>query len=170
MDKGNTMPQQLSGVTLAASSDQQTVTVQMGPYGYEVQMSQLFDRGFSIDVLKQNLRLAFLIGNYAEPDSLEFRSFVNSTMNGLENCDQKYYLGSITPTTDGQSYTVQFGVFQGQAPNGIEVTRDELHTDWQDRSVIVNNVNVWLRKAGCNQWSDVTPVISAQLATEKFWY
>lgn len=163
------MPLQVTGLTLSTSADLGTITVQIGPLGYEIPTSELFRREFDVQTLKDSLRLAFLIGGYGEPDSIEFVAAVNQSLGGLEGPDQRWFVARITPA-GGDMYNVAFADRLDVAPGSVEISRNDLTTDYQDMRVVIANLRPWLRIEGATSLEGLTEAVKARLAAHIFWY
>lgn len=161
------MPQQTS-VTITANADG-SYNLQVGPYGFQGQQSDLFVRAFAQDHLNNNLRLAYLIGGYASPISQEFINGINQTLGGIKLADQSYYIVTFTQNADG-TYALGAANAPGatQATFGFQVSLSDW-TDTQQASVIVASVASFLRLRG-----STGPTLSAADVTainaRKFWY
>lgn len=159
------MPKQTS-VTLTANADG-SYNLQVGPYGFQGQQSQLFGQGFDAQKLGTNLRLAFLIGNFTQPGAQTFISYVNNTLGGVKLPDATYFITEIIDNGGG-TYTI------GTAPNATAPTLQTFtqsltafSQDLQDYSVIVGSIASFLR---LGNYTSLTAAALAAVNAVKFWY
>jgi hypothetical protein len=168
------MPKQTSGITITDSGAMVAVNTPWGA-SFEVAKDDLLDRSFDAAHIKQNIRLASLIGNYSDPRSQEFRDFVNRSSGGLKCKDGKWFIGSIT--FDGSTYKISIGNVDGDAPTQVEATKEELTSDFGDfRAAVIANLAVWMRieeeqgKPSRDSNGAFTAALNTRLAKAKFWY
>lgn len=167
------MPRQIQGVQLTDNGDG-TVNVQIGPSGYTMDKSVLFNPGWNPDAIKLNMRLAHRIGNYGQLNSAEYIDALNKkggALTGIEGPDGRYYISEITLVdAENRIYRVGFGEKTGNTIgptiHTIEVSQDEMLADDQDEREILTNLPAFLRIGG---HADVTPAAAAAVRAHRWW-
>jgi hypothetical protein len=169
------MPQQISGIVIADNHDG-TQSIQIGPSGFP--SVNLFDRTFDQNQVVNNMRLAFLIGGYVTPQSFEFIDAINRDGKGIIAKDQTYFVSAIK-LIDQANQIYEIGFSNLIAPNKvgptiftIQATADTLSQDLGDQSVVIPNINGFLRAGG---YANMTQVINGKTAAQAvvaqaFWY
>lgn len=158
------MPKQTNNVQVADNGDG-TAAITIGLTTYTVDIADLFDRSFNSEDVKKNLRLAYLIGGYAQPDSVEFRNYLQA--HGVETREAKYTLLDITLTdADTQTYAVTFR----SKKNGdftLSMDRNDFEQDIKDMTLVIKNINPFLR---VGNHTSLTPAARNAIKNHAFWY
>lgn len=149
------MADRVTGVTLTPNPDG-TVNIQIGPNGFQIPQTQLFDRvTFDPDHLMGNIRLKNVIGNYgANVWSQEFLDAINA--NGIQTTSATFYGLGFTFNPDG-SLTVTFGTVLGGTPNQSETFNTADLGDTHDLGMVVKNIGAWLRMAAFHDLTTPAP-------------
>lgn len=155
------MPDQISNVQIsivpAEPNEEPTqCIIQVGPSGYQRDISYLFDRMTDEpEHLIGNIRLKRIIGGYTSSAlwSSEFLDLLNDS--GIKTNTGTYYITDISLNQDG-SYTVAFGPSKvGPASTTVTVALADLQDDTHDVDMVLRNVRSFLRLEGYNDL--VTP-------------
>lgn len=147
--------------------DEQTINLQVGPFGQTFDAAWFFDRSVIDDVaLRNNVRLAFQIGNYAHPGSNEFLTEVNGagTRAGVQLGDGNYFINRVDEA-DGK-YILGFGPRDGEETYTVEMTKEELSEPPQMLDVVSRNIKAFIRISRFTSW---TPAAIDAVNAQKFW-
>jgi hypothetical protein len=157
------MPRQVSGIVI--EDEGEVYRVNIGDFGYPVQKSLFLRRPLDEDLVKHNLRLAYLIGGYAHPASKEFLEAIRGK--SVNAGDRDYFItGFELEDVKEQLYRIYIGPQRGVEMLGFPVTWEFLKSDPLDDSVIVRNLSTW------NRMSAITAINTTTLSRIRaaaFW-
>lgn len=160
------MPQQITGVQVSVSGS--TVNVQL-PDGSGFQQDIGFFFGpqpFDTKQIISNMRLAKLIGGYANLLSKEYLAGINVSAAGVRGKDADYFVTQMLQNPDG-SYQIGFGPSAGVVQQTISAQALDLTADTADNSVVLDNLVVFLRIGG---YTSFTAQAIAAVAAAKWWF
>lgn len=149
-----------------------TARIVLAGLEFNAAIEDLFNHeDFDPEQVRQNMRLAFLIGGYAHPDSVEYLNGVNKGIAGMEGSNGKLTIKSVTLVNEAtQDYRVVFtfttGPQKGQTWEFI-VNLDYLSSDDQDPQVVLRNIKSFTRVAGHGFASRAA--LNA-IKSAKFWF
>lgn len=148
-----------------------TATVTVGGFEHQVSKESLFDfDDFNLQQVRDNMRLAFLIGGYAQPDSVEYINGVNKGVNGMETQCGRCTIRRVDLIDEAaQIYRVTYGFTSGPRRGqefSTEVNLPTLQDDSDDTQVVIRNIPAFLRVAG---HTFLSPAALAGLRGAKFW-
>lgn len=158
------MPKQISKIEITdVSGNPGIINVQIGDFGYEIPEAELFDTTVDFDHIIQNLRLAYLIGNYGALNSDEFiKNRSVNTKSGI------WHIKSIELIdANSKQYHVNLSKQKGQSDFGIEIYEADLTDNYSNRSVILKNIGAYLIKEG---YKKLTSQLKESLKSIDFWY
>lgn len=164
------MPQQITDVTLTNLGNGQ-VNIQIGPYGYERELSSLFDRA-SIDPqqLFDNCRLAAVLAGVAQPATVEYVNAVNRDGEGIQLKNRVYWLAGKPHLVDVDAQVFHIGISEtklGAEVYGFDVPASSLIEDMApDHEIVIRNIGSLLRKGG---FSTLTAGAIAAVKAATFW-
>jgi hypothetical protein len=157
------MPKQVRGIQIFDNG--KTVTVEIDGYQFEVEKTSLLNSDFNQEQLLHNMRLAFLIGNYGQLNSLEYLDSVNKNGAGLKlTCGTKY-INRVENNENG-TYTVFVGNKKGSEDYQIELQESQLREDSGDRSAVLHNIKSFLKAEG---YTSLSAAAITKLKNQDFW-